>query len=104
MPPPVEDPPITVEESGEVPEESPSGGRSHGNERLVYQVWEDVTELDWSESHRRGYTDGSAKTNLRLRDRLLAGEWPFSPRRNYRVATRKPSNGSPVTARIDNRI
>lgn len=40
----------------------------------VWKIWEDTTGTPWSEAKKKGYTDGSAKNNLALADRLLRGE------------------------------
>ena len=40
----------------------------------VSQLWKEVTGLPWSEAKKLGYSDGSAKTNLELRKKLVSGK------------------------------
>lgn len=40
----------------------------------VWQIWQEVTGKPWSAAKKEGFTDGSAKANMALADRLLKGE------------------------------
>jgi hypothetical protein len=51
-------------------------------------VWRQYTGTSWSEAKKQGLTDGSAKANLALRDRLLAGEFGEAKMSNEEVAAR----------------
>jgi hypothetical protein len=53
---------------------------------LPYQVWKQYTGTPWSEAKKQGLTDGTAKANLALRDRLLAGEFGEAKMSNEEVA------------------
>ena len=52
---------------------------------LPYQVWKQYTGTPWSEAKKQGLTDGTAKANLALRDRLLAGEFGEAKMSNEEV-------------------
>jgi SOS response regulatory protein OraA/RecX len=40
----------------------------------VWQIWQEVTGKPWSAAKKEGFTDGSAKANMALADKLLKGE------------------------------
>jgi len=42
----------------------------------VYQTWQRLTGLPWSEAQKRGYTTGTAAANLALQRKLLSGWRP----------------------------
>lgn len=54
-------------------EESKPTTNSGSKSKEVWQIWEEKTGTPWSEARKKGYTDGTAKSNLALADKLLKG-------------------------------
>jgi hypothetical protein len=63
-------------------------------------VWRQYTGTAWSEAKKQGLTDGSAKENLALRDRLLAGEFGEAKVSNEEVAARNDAYKNMVVRMI----
>jgi hypothetical protein len=54
----------------------------------VWQIWQEVTGKPWSAAKKEGFTDGSAKANMALADRLLKGE-KLTPVKSSPAATKR---------------
>lgn len=80
------------ENSGEVPDSYKNGGsiweviedvkkplkrfQKGGNTSTVSELWEQKTGTPWAEAKKQGLSDGSAKSNLKLRESLSRGIIP----------------------------
>jgi hypothetical protein len=68
---------------------------SRSKSKEVWQIWEEKTGTPWSEARKKGYTDGTAKSNLALADKLLKGK-PLTTPSGNKPAT-KPSTKPAAT-------
>lgn len=68
---------------------------SSSKSKEVWQIWEEKTGTPWSEAKKKGYTDGSAKSNLALADKLLKGNKLTTPSKSK--PSTKPATSKPQT-------
>jgi hypothetical protein len=68
---------------------------SRSKSKEVWQIWEEKTGTPWSEAKKKGYTDGSAKSNLALADKLLKGNKLTTPSKSK--PSTKPTTSKPQT-------
>lgn len=62
----------TTTSAPQLPQQTPQPAQQKPKE--VWQIWQEVTGKPWSAAKKEGFTDGSAKANMALADRLLKGE------------------------------
>jgi len=89
-------------EQGYIVEEVEDTLPKKANGGLPYQVWKQYTGTPWSEAKKQGLTDGTAKANLALRDRLLAGEFGEAKMSDEEVSDRHESYKNMVSNMISN--
>ena len=68
---------------------------SRSKSKEVWQIWEEKTGTPWREAKKKGYTDGSAKSNLALADKLLKGNKLTTPSKSK--PSTKPATSKPQT-------
>ena len=89
-------------EQGYIVEEVEDTLPKKANGGLPYQVWKQYTGTPWSEAKKQGLTDGTAKANFALRDRLLAGEFGEAKMSDEEVSDRHESYKNMVSNMISN--
>jgi len=62
----------TTTSAPQLPQQTPQPAQQKPKE--VWQIWQEVTGKPWSAAKKEGFTDGSAKANMALADKLLKGE------------------------------
>ena len=76
--------------------------RFAGGGQTPSAIWKQYTGTPWSEAKKQGLTDGTAKANLALRDRVLAGEFGEAKMSDEEVSDRHESYKNMVSNMISN--
>lgn len=76
--------------------------RFAGGGQTPSAIWKQYTGTPWSEAKKQGLTDGTAKANLALRDRVLAGEFGEAKMSDEEVSNTHESYKNMVRNMISN--
>jgi hypothetical protein len=76
--------------------------RFAGGGQTPSAIWKQYTGTSWSEAKKQGLTDGTAKANLALRDRLLAGEFGEAKMSDEEVSDKHEAYKNMVSNMISN--